>query len=116
MGMYLLKASYTTEGVKGLLKSGGSARRASIEELIASLGGKMESFYYAFGDPDVYVIADLPDATTAAAIALAVNSVGAVQVSTTVLLTPSEIDDATKMSVDYRPPGKETRTAARRAR
>jgi uncharacterized protein with GYD domain len=105
MPKYLVKASYTTEGVKGVLKEGGSSRRDTVAKVIEGLGGTMESFYFAFGDDDVYATADLPDNVTAAAIALAVNSSGAVNVKTVVLMTPEEIDEASKRTVDYRPPG-----------
>jgi len=106
MSKYLIKASYTADGVKGLLKEGGTARKKTVEKVIAGLGGKLEVFYYAFGDCDVYAIADLPDAVTAAAIGLAINSSGLVTNSTTVLLTPEDIDKAAKKTVNYRAPGK----------
>ena len=105
MPKYLLHASYTAEGVKGLMKEGGTKRRAHIEELIKKLGGKMEAFYYTFGSDDVVVISDLPDATTAVAVGLAVNASGTVRAKTTVLLTPEEIDQATKKQIGYRAPG-----------
>ncbi len=105
MAKYLIKASYGVEGTKGLLKEGGTSRRATIGQMIEKLGGNLETFYYAFGDPDAFVIADVPDATTAAAISLVINSTGAVQVSTTPLITPEEIDEACKRSVSYRAPG-----------
>lgn len=105
MAKYLMKASYTTEGTKGLLKEGGSKRRAAVAQTIQGMGGKLEVFYYAFGEPDVFVIMDVPDASAAAAISLAVNSRGGAQVSTTPLITPEEIDAACKKSVAYRAPG-----------
>jgi uncharacterized protein with GYD domain len=105
MPKYLWKVSYTTTGVQGLVKEGGSKRRALVQALVEKGGGKLEAFYFAFGDADVYVIADLPDAATAAAVSFAVNRAGAAQLQTTVLLTPEEIDAATKKSVDYRAPG-----------
>jgi len=89
-----------------LQKEGGTSRREAIEKLVADIGGSIEAFYFAFGDTDVYVIADLPDNTNAAAVALAVGSSGAVNIKTTVLLTPEEVDRASKISVAYRPPGK----------
>jgi uncharacterized protein with GYD domain len=104
MAKFLWKASYSSDGLKGLLKEGGTGRRAAVEQLIKTLGGKVEAFYYALGDDDVIVIVDLPDNTTAAAISLAINSTGAVQVKTVPLLTTEEIDEAAKKSVDYRPP------------
>jgi len=105
MPKYLFEASYTSEGIKGLLKEGGSSRRAQVEEMIRGLGGKLEAFYYALGEPDAYTIADLPDAATAAAVSLRVNASGAVQLKTVALMTPEEIDQASKKSVSYRPPG-----------
>ena len=106
MPKYLCQASYTAEGTKGLLKDGGSKRRAAVEEMTKALGGKIEAFYYGFGEPDVFLIVDAPDNASAAAISLAVNASGAVQLKTTVLLTPEEMDAATKKGVSYRAPGK----------
>lgn len=105
MAKFLVEASYTAEGAKGLIKEGGSSRRKTVDELVRRMNGKLEAFYYAFGTPDVYAIIELPDAVAGAALSLAVNQTGAVQVSTHVLLTPEEIDEAAKRSVPYRPPG-----------
>jgi uncharacterized protein with GYD domain len=105
MARYLLKASYTQEGAKGVMKEGGSGRRESVAKMTEALGGKLESFYFAFGDADAYVIVELPDNNAAAAVAIAVNSAGGAQVKTVVLLTPEEVDEAAKTAVDYRPPG-----------
>jgi uncharacterized protein with GYD domain len=105
MPKYLFQASYTTEGLKGLLKDGGSKRREVVEQLTKALGGRVEAFYFAFGDDDVYIITDVPDNVTTAAVSLTVNASGAAKVKTTVLLTAEEVDQATKMTVNYRPPG-----------
>ena len=105
MPKYLVQASYTAEGAKGLIKEGGSSRRTKITELAKSLGGKLEAFYFAFGEHDVYTIFDAPDTVTAAALALAVNASGAVRLKTVVLITPEEVDQAAKKTVAYRPPG-----------
>jgi uncharacterized protein with GYD domain len=105
MPKYLVQASYTSEGVKGLHKEGGSSRRAAIEKLLGSLGGKLEAFYFAFGDTDVYLIVDLPDHVSAAAVGLVTNASGTVNVKTTVLLTPEEIDAAAKKTPIYRAAG-----------
>lgn len=105
MPKYLIEASYTTEGVKGLLKEGGTGRRAAVEKLADSVGGRVEAVYYAFGDTDVYVIVDMPDNASAAAVALTVGASGAVALKTVVLMTPEEVDAATKKSPSYRPPG-----------
>jgi uncharacterized protein with GYD domain len=105
MAKYLIEASYVSEGIKGLLKEGGSSRRDAVDKLLASVGGKVESFYYAFGDVDAYVVIDVPDNVTAAAIALTVGAAGAVNLKTTVLMTAEELDQATKKSPAYRAPG-----------
>jgi uncharacterized protein with GYD domain len=105
MPKYLIEASYTLEGVKGVQSAGGTSRRDAIATLAESAGGRMESFYFAFGDHDVYTIVDLPDNESAAAVAITVNAAGGAAVRTTLLLTPEEVDAAAKRSVDYRPPG-----------
>lgn len=101
----MFKASYTVEGIRGIQKGGGSARRVAVDEIAKSVGGTIESFYFAFGDDDVYLIADLPDNKAAAAIVLAVGASGAVALKTVVLLSPEEIDGAAERTVAYRPPG-----------
>jgi uncharacterized protein with GYD domain len=105
MAKFLVKGSYTTDGVKGVVKGGGTARRDAVKEMVEGLGGSQEAFYFAFGETDVYVLVDVPDNETAAAISMAVNATGAVQVELVPLLTPEEADEAAKKSVDYRPPG-----------
>jgi uncharacterized protein with GYD domain len=105
MPKFMVKASYTAEGARGVLKEGGSSRRATVQKVVEGLGGKLEAFYYAFGDADVYGIADLPDAAAATAFSLTVNASGAVHLSTIPLMTPEEIDAASKKSVPYRAPG-----------
>lgn len=104
MAKYLFEASYTTEGTKGLLHEGGTGRRAAIERMFRGLGGELVDMYYAFGDVDVYVIADLPDNVSAAAGALAVNHSGGATVKTVVLMTLEEVDQACHKTVSYRPP------------
>jgi uncharacterized protein with GYD domain len=106
MPKYLITASYTAEGVKGLLKNGGTARADAVKKSIEGLGGTFESFYFAFGSDDALVIVDLPDNVSAAAVGLAVAATGLTTARTTVLLTPDEIDRAAKLQVDYTPPGK----------
>jgi uncharacterized protein with GYD domain len=105
MPKYLIQANYVGEGLKGLLKEGGSSRRTTIDKLVGSVGGSVEAFYYAFGDTDVFVITDLPDNVTAAALSLAINATGAVALKITVLLTVEEVDAAAKKTLAYRPPG-----------
>ena len=106
MPKYLLQVSYTADGAKGVMKDGGSKRRAAARTLVESLGGKLESLYYAFGDTDVFSVADLPDNAAAAAASLALAGSGAVKSKITVLLTPEEIDQAVKKAGTYTPPGR----------
>jgi uncharacterized protein with GYD domain len=105
MAKYLWEVSYTAEGARGLVKDGGTMRRKAIQGLLKAAGGKLEAFYFAFGKHDAYIIADVPDNANVATVCLAVNASGAVEVRTTVLLTPEEIDKASEKSIDYTPPG-----------
>jgi len=106
MGKYLFEAHYTAEGAKGIAKEGGSGRRAAVEKSIASVGGRLEAFYFAFGGSDAFVIADLPDNVSAAAMALAVAQSGMATTKTVVLLTTEEMDAAGKKTVAYCAPGR----------
>ncbi len=105
MPKYLLEVNYTLDGVRGVLAKGGSARKAAAQAAAKSVGGKVDTFYFAFGGTDVYTIIDLPDHASAAALALAVTSGGGVVAKTTVLITPDEIDAASEKNVKYTPPG-----------
>ena len=105
MPLYLIEGSYTAEGTKGLLKEGGSKRRAALQKAVESVGGKLHAIYYAFGKWDVVAIVEYPDHVSATSAALSVNSTGAVMARTTVLITPEDVDAAVKKSVSYRPPG-----------
>jgi uncharacterized protein with GYD domain len=105
MPKYLTMVSYTPEGIKGLVKEGGTARRAAVEKMLERLGGRLEGFYFAFGENDAYVISEGPDNATAAAISLAITT-GAIRTKTIVLLTPEEVDQAVRIPIDYQPAGK----------
>jgi uncharacterized protein with GYD domain len=105
MPKYLIEANYVGEGINGLLKEGGTKRRSAVDELFKSMGGAVEAFYFAFGDKDVFIIGDLPDNASAAALVLRVNASGAAMCTTTVLMTAQEIDEAVKKTATYRPPG-----------
>ena len=105
MAKYLLETNYTLEGIRGVKSKGGSARVAAATELVEGLGGKVESFYFAFGGSDVFAIVDLPDNVSAAAAALTVSAGGGATTKTISLITPEEMDAAAKMQAAYRPPG-----------
>ncbi|PYR22738.1 MAG: GYD domain protein [Acidobacteria bacterium] len=105
MPKYLITASYTAQGVKGLLKDGGTSRRAVVQRAAESVGGKLESLYFAFGDHDAIVICDLPDNAAATALSLTISATGSVRLTTTPLITAEEVDAAAKKSVSYRAPG-----------
>ena len=105
MPKYLYQANYTPGGLQGLLKEGGTSRRRVFEDMGKEQGGSLESFYYAFGGSDLYMIFDLPDTSTAAALSLSIGAGGALDISTVQLITPEEIDEACGKTVSYRPPG-----------
>jgi len=104
MSKFLMQVSFTRDGIKGLASEGGSKRRQTVEKLFSAVGGKLETLYFAFGDTDVYGIADFPDNVSAAALSLAANGAGAVKVKATVLITPEEMDQAAQKSQTLRPP------------
>lgn len=106
MPKFLSLGSYTVDGIKGVLKEGGTGRRKAVKAAIEAMGGKMEAYYFAFGEHDVVVISDVPDNVTAAALAIGIGSTGTVSLKTTVLITPEELDQATKKTVAFRAAGR----------
>jgi uncharacterized protein with GYD domain len=106
MPKFLIKASYSSQGIKGVMSEGGSSRADSVAKAIVGVGGQMESFYFAFGSDDVYVVAEMPDNKAAMAMAAAVGATGALSAyETVVLMAPEEIDEAMRQTIEYRPPG-----------
>jgi uncharacterized protein with GYD domain len=105
MPKYLIQGSYTVDGIKGVVKEGGSGRRDAVAAALKTFGGKIEAMYFAFGDTDVYVIVDAPDNVTAAALVMGVASTGTISVETTVLLSVEEMDQAAKKVVSFRGAG-----------
>ena len=109
MPKYLIQASYTGEGVTGVLKEGGSKRREAVVQAVQALGGTMEAFYFAFGETDAFIIVDLPDTAAAVAGSLVANAAGTVRATYTPLITPEEIDQGAEkgrqLTAAYRPPG-----------
>jgi uncharacterized protein with GYD domain len=105
MTSYLYRVSLSAEGIAGVLKEGAGARKQVVTDAIESLGGTVEAFYFAFGDDDVVVIAQMPDNETAAGFALETSASGRVSVSTTVLLTPDDVDRAREKKSGWRAPG-----------
>lgn len=106
MAKFLVTGSYTAEGLQGLLKEGGTGRRNAVEAAIKAMGGRLEAFYYAFGDSDVVSIVEVPDNIAAATLAIGISSTGTVGTKTTVLLTPDEVDEATKRTLSFRAAGR----------
>src|SRR3979411_2146637 len=105
MPKYLLHGSYTVDGINGVLKEGGTSRRAAVESAVKALGGKLDAFYFTFGAGDVVAIVDGPDNVTAAALSMGIAATGTVRTTTTVILTPEEIDQAAKKTLSFRAAG-----------
>jgi uncharacterized protein with GYD domain len=105
MAKFLFEVSYTLEGIQGVRNAGGSKRRDAVAQFAASAGGRLEAFYFAFGDRDAFAIVELPDSESATAVALTVNASGGATMRTVVLLTPEEVDAAAERSIDYLAPG-----------
>lgn len=105
MSKFLMQGSFTRDGITGLTKEGGTKRRQAVQQFFGTVGGKLETLYFAFGDTDVYAVADFPDNVTAAAVSLAANAAGFLHVKATVLISPEEMDQAAQKSEGLRPPG-----------
>ena len=105
MPKYLITANYTAEGMAGVRAAGAKSRVDAVSTMLEAMGGKLESFYFAFGDTDVFAIAEAPDDEAVAAVAIAINASGMVSISTTKLLSVDQIDEALRRTVDYQPPG-----------
>jgi uncharacterized protein with GYD domain len=106
MAKYLISASYSAEGLRGLQRDKASGRRQAVSAAVEGLGGKVECLYYALGQDDVYVIVDMPDNASAAALGVAASATGLVHARTTALITVEEVDRALEKSVNYRAPGR----------
>ena len=105
MPKYLCQGSYTEQGLKGVVKEGGSKRKAMVDKLVREMGGKLEAFYFAFGSDDFHIIMDMPSNVDMTAVALVAQASGSVKSRITVLLTPEEVDQAVKKHVDFHAPG-----------
>ena len=105
MPKYLITGSYTAEGLRGLQKDKASGRRQAVSEALSGVGGRLDAVYFALGEDDVYVIVDVPDHITAAALGIAVSARGLIRTKTTALLTVEEVDQALARTVAYRAPG-----------
>lgn len=105
MPKYLISANYTAEGMAGVRAAGAKSRVDAVTTMLEAMGGRLDSFHFAFGDTDVFVIVEAPDDEAAAAVSIAINGTGAVRTRTTKLLTVEQIDEALRRTVDYQPPG-----------
>lgn len=102
---FLISGSYTAEGIRGLVREGGSSRRRHFEQNVRAVGGSVEAFYYAFGADDLYAIVDLPSEAEAVALTVGISAGGAFIARTTMLIEPEQVDEAVKKDIGYRPPG-----------
>jgi uncharacterized protein with GYD domain len=106
MPKYMIEATYSPDGLKGVIAKGGSSRREAIQAMADSLGGSVEALYFAFGGSDIFIVVDMPDNVSTAAVVMTVGASGSLaNARTTVLLTPEEVDAAAQKSVEYSPPG-----------
>jgi uncharacterized protein with GYD domain len=105
---FMLKGKFSQESVKALTANPQDRRKAATAAL-ESVGAKLKDYYFAFGDADVLVTYEAPDAATAASVAMTVGAAGAMtSVETIALLTMEEAMDAMKKSGKalkaYKPP------------
>ncbi|TDB81401.1 MULTISPECIES: GYD domain-containing protein [unclassified Micromonospora] len=105
MPKFLLRSTYTIDGMKGLAADGGTRRAEVVQAMVENAGGHLESMHFAFGEDDTYVLCDMPDHPTAASVAIAIEAAGGLRVQVVPVLTPAEVDEATHLMTDYSPPG-----------
>ena len=105
MSKYLFEANYVGDGIKGLMREGGTKRRDAVVEALKSVDGSLESFYYAFGETDVVGVFDIPDQADAVGLSLMINSTGAVNLHMKQLMSAEDLDAAAKKTPSYRAPG-----------
>lgn len=105
MPKFMAKARYNADGARALMKEGGSSRVAAVTKAARAIGGKVESFYFAYGGDDAFVIVDVPNEAAGLALSLAVNASATVTLEMVPLITPKQMDDAAKVTVKYRAPG-----------
>ncbi len=105
MALYMIQASYTAEGAKGLIKEGGTKRKEAAQKAAESLGGKLLSFYYTMGSDDIVTIGEFPDDVSATALSITIAASGGARCRTTSLLTAEQVDSAVRKTVGYRAPG-----------
>ena len=107
MAYYLIQAAFTPEAWAKLVKSP-QDRKAAVAPMVEKLGGRLESYWYSFGDYDSVVIVQVPDNVTAAALSLAASASGSIKaIKTTPLMTMEEGMEAMRKAAaaGYRPPG-----------
>ena len=105
MPKYMISANYTPQGMEGVRAAGAKSRLDAVTTMLEGMGGKLESFHFAFGDTDVFAIVEAPDDEAVTAVAIAINSSGATTIRTTKLLTVEQVDEAIGRSVKYQAPG-----------
>lgn len=105
MAKFLVEASYSAEGLRGVIKESAKSREAAVAKMVSAAGGKLEAIYWALGEADAFLLVDVPDQTTAVAMAMQAAASGAVKTKTIPLLTAAELDQAIGKGVAYRAPG-----------
>ena len=106
MPKYLIQATYTAEGLQGLIRDKATGRKAAVSKALEAIGGRLESIYYSFGECDVVAIVEVTDNVSAATVAFNVSSSGLIRTKTIPLLTVEETDQALEKTIQYRPPGR----------
>ena len=106
MAKYLIEATLSADGLKGIEKDTGSGRQTAFTKSVKGLGGKVEFFDFSLGEHDVIAIVDVPDIVTVAALALHISETGLVRTKTTALISAEEMNQAIKKKVEYRAPGR----------
>jgi uncharacterized protein with GYD domain len=109
MPKYAIFFTFTGETLARFIEQP-SDRAAAVQALVEPLGGKVEGYYFMFGQDDGMVLVDMPDSQSAAAASLAVGSTGAFARLHTHELIPADqinavLAKAKAARQTYRPPG-----------
>src|SRR5947209_13006824 len=105
MPRYLLKIKYSVDGIGGVRKDGGTARAAVARKLMESVGCRLETFDFVFGDVDAYAVVEAPSNAAVAGAATIVGAAGGASIETVVLMPPAEMDEAARGQAAYTKPG-----------
>jgi uncharacterized protein with GYD domain len=112
MPKYAILGGYTAETWARFIENPGD-RTAAVSKAVESVGGRLESIYWCFGEDDYLLIAECPDDIAAAGVSVALGSSGALRNLRTLKLIEAAdlktvLGKAKTAAAAYVPPGART--------